>query len=261
VRRQVCKRISRRIAELSLPDPAAYRARLEADPAEWRVLDGYCSISISRFYRDRRVFEWLTAELLPELARAAVVRGQRVVRAWSAGCASGEEPYSLRLAWDFAVEPAFPNAALHIVATDVSPELLSRARRAVYPASALEELPGSWRSAAFEEVEGAYRLREPFRSEVEFLQQDIRETMPAGPFDLILCRNLAFTYFELDLQRTILAGLEKRLSPGGALLVGGHESLPEPAPLVRCAEIPGLYRIVNGSSVMHVDGAWRGDLR
>jgi len=185
----------------------------------------------------------LAAGILPELARAAWVRGQHVVRAWSAGCASGEEPYSLRLAWDFAVEPALPHAALHVLATDVSPELLRRARWAVYPASALEELPDSWRSAAFEEVEGGYRLREEFRSGVEFQRQDIREAMPAGPIDLILCRNLAFTYFEIERQRAILTGLEKRLSTGGALLVGSHESLPEPTALVPSAGTPGLYRV------------------
>ena len=245
VRRQVCKRISRRMAELGLPDTAAYRARLEADPAEWSVLDAYCWISVSRFYRDRGVFEDLAGAILPELARAAIARDRHTLRAWSAGCASGEEPYSLRLAWDFDVAPALPDAELHIAATDTSPALLERAKRAVYAASALKELPAGWRSSAFDGLDGSYRLREKFRSGVQFRQQDIRKAMPAGRFDLILCRNLAFTYFEPDLQRAILGRLVKRLVPGGALLVGAHEALPEPAAVVPSAGTPGLYRAPN----------------
>jgi chemotaxis protein methyltransferase CheR len=247
VRRQVCKRIARRMTELGLPDAAAYRTRLEVDAAEWSVLDACCWISVSHFYRDREVFEDLARELLPDLARAAIARERPLLRAWSAGCASGEEPYTLRLAWDLAIAPALPEAELHIIATDVSAELLERARRGVYPASALEELPAAWRSRAFEELDGAFRLRDEFRRGVQFHQQDLRNAMPTGPFDLILCRNLAFTYFEGELQRTIQRGLVKRLAPGGALLVGIHEAIPEPAELAPSAGTRGLYRALNTS--------------
>jgi chemotaxis protein methyltransferase CheR len=256
VRRQVCKRISRRMAELGLSDADAYRARLESDRAEWSVLDTCCWISVSRFYRDRRVFENLTNHVLPELARAAIARKRLTLRAWSAGCASGEEPYSLALAWHFGVAPDFSGMRLQIVATDASAALLERAKRAVYTASTLRELPAAWRSAAFEPLDRGYRLRGEFRSGIEFRREDIRHTMPAGPFDLILCRNLAFTYFDLELQRKILAGLVKRLEPDGALLVGSHEALPEPLVIVGDTETPGLYRApknsaraVNGSAI------------
>jgi chemotaxis protein methyltransferase CheR len=242
VRRQVCKRISRRMAELGVPDAAAYRRSLEADPAEWPALDACCWISISRFYRDRRVFEDLAREILPGLARAAIARRQRPLRAWSAGCASGEEPYSLRLVWDLAVAPGLPDARLHIVATDANAQLLERARRASYPASALEDLPAPWRSRAFEGLDGGYRLRDEFRRGVEFRRQDIRKAMPGGSFDLILCRNLAFTYFDLALQRAIQRKLAQRLAPGGALLIGAHEALPEPAALAPSDGTRGLYR-------------------
>ncbi|MEN8162303.1 MAG: CheR family methyltransferase [Myxococcota bacterium] len=242
VRRQVCKRVSRRIAELGLPSVAAYRARLEADAAEWSVLDTYCWISVSRFWRDRGVFDALVGEILPELARAANARGQRTLRAWSAGCASGEEPYSLRLGWDLVVAPRETDTTLHVLATDASPALLARAHRGVYPASALRNLPAEWRSRAFERLDGGERLRDAFRRGVELHQQDLRREMPSGPFDLILCRNVAFTYFELDLQRATQRELARRLVPGGALLVGAHEALPEPAGLTPAAGVPGLYR-------------------
>jgi chemotaxis protein methyltransferase CheR len=242
VRRQVCKRLSRRMTDLGLSGAAAYRARLEADASEWSVLDANCWISISRFYRDRGVFENLAREILPELACAASARGRRLLRAWSAGCASGEEPYSVRLAWQLAVTSVAPGVELDILATDASAELLGRARRALYPASTLDELPAAWRAAAFERLDDRYRLRDDFRRGVRFRQQDIRKAMPAGPFDLILCRNLAFTYFELDVQGAIQRELARRLVPGGALLVGTHEALPEPTALIPSLRTCGLYR-------------------
>ncbi len=242
VRRQVCRRVARRMAELGLPDASAYRARLEADPAEWSTLDAYCCISISRFCRDRRVFEDLAGHVLPDLARAAMADGRPCLRAWSAGCASGEEPYALRIVWALGVASAFPGIELEIVATDASPVMLERARRGLYPASALREISAAWRARAFTETGSGYRLREDFRAGVQLLRQDVRKEMPPGPFDLILCRNLAFTYFDRERQCETLAGLAARLAPGGALLIGAHETLPEPAGLSPSARTPGLYR-------------------
>jgi chemotaxis protein methyltransferase CheR len=209
VRRQVCRRISRRIAELELDGIKAYRARLEADPAEWAVLDGLCRVTISRFWRDRGVFEALRDEVLPAL-------GPRVV-AWSAGCASGEEPYSLVLAADEA------DVRLRVLATDVDPVLLERGRRARYQESSLRELPPELRQRAFSDD----RLKAEYRARVEFALHDLRAGAPDGPFDLVLCRNVLFTYFEEEFQHEVGRSLAASLRPGGALVVGAHETLPE----------------------------------
>src|SRR5262245_46489236 len=96
VRGQVCKRIARRTAELGLGPIAASRPYLEAHPEEWSFVEGLCRVTISRFFRDRGVFDRLRLEILPELA---VARSEGAVRAWSAGCASGEEPYTLAIVW------------------------------------------------------------------------------------------------------------------------------------------------------------------
>lgn len=221
VRTQVCKRIDRRCKALGLAGPWAYRDYLEQHPAEWEPLDRLCPVTISSFYRDKAVFDFLGATLLPQLAR-----GARDLRALSIGCASGEEPYTLRLAWHFHVAPTRRETSLHVVATDVLPEVLERARRACYPASSLKRLPEAWRARAFEPVAGEYCLRAEHRRGVEFLQQDVRTTLPHGNFNLILCRNLVFTYYDEDTQREILARLLTRLPPGSALVIGRHEILP-----------------------------------
>src|ERR671930_2654015 len=119
VRRRVCRRISRRLAELDLPDGASYRAYVQSNPEEWARLDALCRITISRFWRDAAVFETLRDHVLPALGPT--------VAAWSAGCASGEEPYSLVLAATDA------GVAVRVLATDVDDTLLARARTACYP--------------------------------------------------------------------------------------------------------------------------------
>lgn len=96
VRRQICKRLKRRMDELQLDNFSAYRARLETDPAEWGILDECCHITISRFFRDRGMFEVFRSRVLPDIA-ARARRERRDARIWSAGCASGEEPYTLRI--------------------------------------------------------------------------------------------------------------------------------------------------------------------
>ncbi|MHC4136805.1 MAG: CheR family methyltransferase [Planctomycetota bacterium] len=227
VRRQVGKRLGQRLEELGLDDLDAYRARLASDPQEWKVLDGRCRIPISRFYRDRAVFDHLFQEVLPALARR---HGE--VSCWSAGCASGEEPYTL------AIAARLLDLPLRIVATDSDPHLLARAEAARYGPSSLKELPRPWREQAFTP---GHVLRPAYREAVRFLHGDIRDAMPDGPFHLVLCRNLAFMYFDESLQRTVLAGIATRLGPGGVLVIGQHETLPG-SDLTPCPASLGLYR-------------------
>ena len=229
VRGQICKRLHRRLAALGLKDLSDYRALLEADAAEWRQLDGLSRVSVSRFYRDQGVWRCLERELLPRLAVQALARGETRLRIWSAGCASGEEPYTLALMFAFGETPK--SGELEILATDADPHLLARARQACYPGSSLRELPPTWR-VAFERSGDAFCLRPAYRTPVRFLVQDIRRDVPDGRFDLVLCRNLVFTYFEAPLQAALARRLAQVLVPGGFLLLGSHESLP--------AAVPGL---------------------
>jgi chemotaxis protein methyltransferase CheR len=226
VRRQVCKRVARRFASLDLADVSAYRAFLETHPDEWRQLEELCPIPISRFYRDRAVFEYLEQNVLPAVARAARAQGLDRIQVWSAGCAAGEEPYTLSILWRLNLQKQFPDLKLKILATDIDRGQLDRALLACYPRGSLRALPAAWTETAFDESGGRCCLRPEFRACVEFQQQDIRRQFPKGTFDLVLCRNLVFTYFEEALQREIAASLHDRLVPGGALVLGIHEALP-----------------------------------
>jgi chemotaxis protein methyltransferase CheR len=231
VRRTPCRRIARRMRELGLEDVAGYLAYLDEAPAEWAVLDRMLRIPISRLWRDRAVFEALASDLVPGLVRAALERGETTLRVWSAGCASGEEAYSVAIFWRLAVQPSFPDASdlrLDLLATDVDETMIARAGTGVYGRSSLRELPALWRDAALEpREEDLFRVRPAFREGVALRVADIRVEMPPGPFDLILCRNVAFTYFAAGLQRRVLRGLHDRLVPGGLLVTGTHERPPQ----------------------------------
>lgn len=225
VRRLVYKRLARRLRELGLRDLAAYRAFLESHLGEWDVLDGLCRIPISRFYRDREVFASLEQDVLPALARAAVEAGRAELECWSACCASGEEPYTLAILWRLRLQSRFPGLGCRIVATDIETHLLERARAGCYGASSLNALPPELLADAFVRRGGDLCVRDAFRR-IEFRQQDIRQAVPEGEFDLILCRNAVLTYFERTLQEDVMRRVVTTLRPGGALVVGIHESLP-----------------------------------
>jgi len=225
VRRQVCRRLARRLSDLRLLDLAAYRQRLEADPAEWRALDECCHITISRFFRDRGVFEVLRARVLPEIAVRAA-RERRDARAWSAGCASGEEPYTLKILWDLEIARSHPGIFLSLTATDIDANMLARANEGCFAATSVHELPPLLMEQAFDQADDRYCVKPRFREGINFVLQDLRSQTPTGSFDLVLCRYLAFTYFAQSLQQETLARILAQLSPNGYLVVGSHERLP-----------------------------------
>jgi len=204
VQATVRKRLAKRVAALGLPSLSEYRAYLEREPAELNVFERMCRITISRFYRDAAVFESLAPFLRP---------GARV---WSAGCASGEEPYTVAI--------LEPNA--EILATDAEEHLIERARRGCYPGGSLRELPAHLRERAFRREGELYCVRDEYRRAITFRCEDLRASMPDGPFDLVLCRNLAFSYFDEAEQRALAAKLIARLRPSGVLVIGARETLP-----------------------------------
>jgi chemotaxis protein methyltransferase CheR len=247
VRGQVRKRIERRLQDLGLTDVLEYESYLSSHADEWNVLDGLCRITISRFYRDRVVGDQIRDVLLPRLCRRCRERGEKVLRCWSVGCGSGEEPYTLSLIWHLEVSRDFPELDVAIVATDADAAMLDRAETAVYRTSSLKDLPEEMRRVGFDPHGGELQLRAEFQNDVEFLKLDVRREQPQGPFDLVLCRNVVFTYFEEELQREVLAHVTDRLTAGGALIIGVHERLPagscgfaptRPAPGVYLREVP-----------------------
>ncbi|WOX04144.1 CheR family methyltransferase [Microbulbifer pacificus] len=227
VRPQVCKRLYRRITQLGIEDLPAYRRYLDTHPDEWQTLDAMSRVSISRFYRDRAVFDYLAATVLPELAQRARARGADNLNVWCAGAGAGEEPYTLAIIWELQLRAAFPELQINIVASDADANLCRRGKKAHYPQRVFKDMPAEWLDTALSAGDGYYCLKPNIRRCVEFRVEDLRTGVPTGPFDLVLCRNLAFTYFNTALQHTTLERLQAAMNPGAALVLGIHEHLPE----------------------------------
>lgn len=237
----VKKRLRRRLAELGLSDVGEYREYLDSHSEEWQSVDAMCRIPISRLYRDAQVYDLIASELLPERARAALAERRESLRIWSAGCASGEEPYTIAAIWHFELACTFPELALRIVATDVSEAMCERTRRGVFDPTSLRELPAGLRSRAFERDAERWRAAPDLRAYLTIAREDLRITYQAGSFDLIFCRNLAFTYFDDPTRRRVVDRFAERLVPGGYLVVGKGEIIPATASLIRLA--PCVYRL------------------
>ncbi|MBN2365106.1 MAG: chemotaxis protein CheR [Calditrichaeota bacterium] len=227
VRKQVCKRVQRRYQQLNLPDSGSYRDYLDANPDEWHILDSLCYITVSRFYRNKKVFENIREVIFPELIRKLDKENHKNINAWSAGCCSGEEPYTLKLIWEQDIQPETSGVVnLFILATDIKKFLLNRARDGIFPGGSLKHLPEKHVRNGFIKMNNEFKIKERYKKNIRFEKQDIRKEIPEGPFHMIFCRNLVFTYFEKNLQQKILQSITNKLLPGSYLIIGSHESLP-----------------------------------
>ena len=227
VRRQVCKRLQRRLTELEFVRIEEYQDYLNENKREWETLDSLLNITISRFYRDPQIFRYIETLLFPSLIQNMIKENRNQMNSWSIGCCSGEEPYSLNLIWQLSLPVSIRNRfKLNIVATDSSAAMLKRANKASYTQGSIRFLPGKYVKFAFMQQGNEFELKEEFRKNITFIQQDIRDESPAGQFDIILCRNLVFTYFRKHLQQEILSIIYEKLKIGGYLIIGSHEKLP-----------------------------------
>jgi chemotaxis protein methyltransferase CheR len=215
------RRLAVRMRATRCASYAAYDRHLSAHATEWpRLLDAL-TINVTQFYRNPEVFHALAARVLPGLWDAP-----GPLRLWSAGCATGEEAWTLAMllhaqAMAAGTAPQALGSAIH--ATDVDPNALQAAQRGVYPRTALRDLPVALRHAY---VPGdPPTVIEALRPLVRFATQDLhRDPPPATGLTLIVCRNVLM-YFERPAQEAILRRFHAALAPEGLLLVGKSEAL------------------------------------
>ncbi len=235
VRKGVIKRLRRRMEELDCTTLEAYIAILERNPIEYKKCQFYLLVTISRFFRDRQVWQHLENRLLPELAACF----PQELKVWSVGCACGEEPYSLAILWDrLQIQ-----TTLKIVATDANPLCLDRAVKGIFGKSSLKNLPPQCISSCFnKQSRNKYSILPHFQQSISWYEHDLLDAPPQSAFHLIFLRNNLLTYY----QETTLARAAERivraLMPGGLLVIGAHEQLPElSVPLIRDNLCPLIY--------------------
>jgi chemotaxis methyl-accepting protein methylase len=208
-----------------------YLDRLRADQAEAdRLLDAL-AVNVSGFFRDPLVFETLEHVVVPEILAAKSAASSRDLRVWSAGCAAGEEAYSVAILLNDALAGDADRWTVHVFATDIDRAALAAASGARFPRSAFADTKLDVLDAHFVPDGDSYVVGPDVRARVWFSEDDLtspRTIAPAasvfGAFDLVLCRNVLI-YFATELQRVVLDKLHSALAPGGYLVLGLSESL------------------------------------
>jgi chemotaxis methyl-accepting protein methylase len=222
-RRAARHRVNERIEELGLKDYGEYLQRLRTDPQEADALPDLMRVTVTRFFRDSKSWELLQQRVLPELLTSTP--GGRPLKSWSVGCCGGEEPYSLATLWLYGLPPEFSGRSIRILATDIDPDALKRADRAVYTRSSLREVPEIFMRSAFRREGDYYRLAPEVRRMVALRRHNLMTDPPPAEMDLVLARYLPFTYYTGTRRRQAAERLWQALRPGGALMIGLKERL------------------------------------
>jgi chemotaxis methyl-accepting protein methylase len=186
------------------------------------------TVSISRFFRDQRLWEVLQEEILPGL----IERHREKIRVWSAGCASGEEVYSIRILWDNLGESMAHMPELEITATDMNPMYLERARAGIYASSSLKEVPEKFKSVYFQKTADSkrYSVDSELKRGIIWKTHHLLSDPPGSQFDLIFLRNNLLTYYQDESKKSGLEKVTNCLASEGFLIIGSHERLPHEAP-------------------------------
>ena len=225
VRKGVKKRLSQHMQNQGCATDDDYIALLARVPDVERQCRRRLVVSISRFFRDKRLWDHLECRFLPQMPTPA----EGVFRAWSCGCARGEEAYSFRMVWDRMCRGHPDPPQLELWATDINPAYIEMARKGRYGLSSLKELPRQLVDRYFDKVTGKqiFILKPRMREELNFALHDlIEQPPPARRFDLIFLRNNLLTYHRSPEMENALTAILQVLTPGGALITGAHEKLP-----------------------------------
>jgi two-component system CheB/CheR fusion protein len=221
-RSSLARRIRKRMYEAGSQDYVAYRDKLESSAEEFGHLFNTILINVTGFFRDAETWTFLQREVMPELL--SDIDPAREIRVWSAGCASGEEAYSLAIAFSEALGIEESAKRVKIYGTDVDDEALRDARVGLYSAKALEGLPSELRDKYFEQNGTQFAFRPDLRRRVIFGRHDITRDAPISRLDLLVCRN-TLMYFNVETQSQVIDRFHFALRESGYLFLGKAEML------------------------------------
>jgi chemotaxis protein methyltransferase CheR len=219
-REMVYARLARRLRSLGIASFDDYVRFLELEPAEWEHCTNALTTNVTSFYREEHHFK-----ILAEHATATARAGEPF-RVWSAGCSSGEEPYTIAM----CLQETLPQANFAVVASDLDTQVLASAREAVYPLASVEKLSAARQKRFFQRgtgsFEGKARVRREIAAHVEFLRVNLMEAQwpIEGGLDAIFCRNVMI-YFDKPTQRRLIERYARLLRPSGLFFAGHAESL------------------------------------
>ena len=241
------RRILRRMGMASIEprDAARYIALLKSDPNELALITKDLLINVTSFFRDPRVFDFLTENIIPDLVRAHAP--DRPIRIWIAGCSTGEETYSLAMVFREAISAAKLNMKLQVFASDVDPDAIAAAREGLYPETIQADVSAARLARFFSKEDHGYRVSAELRATVVFTVQDVLADPPFSRLNFVSCRNLLI-YLGPEAQTKVLALFHFALEPSGLLLLGTSETVGEGSARFEAISKPErLYRRIGRS--------------
>ncbi|MBU4173935.1 MAG: protein-glutamate O-methyltransferase CheR [Actinobacteria bacterium] len=252
------RRVAVRLRATGAADYLAYLRVLKNDPEEYTRLMNELTINVTQFFRDKDVYLKIRDEVMPTLFRAKEVIGSRTIRVWSAGCATGEEPYSLAMLIDHRLGAEEGRWNVRILGSDIDLESIRAARKGEY--SKVDMLEDMDIKEYFETTETprgrVYRVRERVRRTVKLEELNLLGDNQKRRFDLVLCRNVLI-YFGRDVQRRIIEGISSEILHEGYLVLGKSETLGQEAGSLFNPAFPRerIYRHTAGSPERGAGGA------
>jgi two-component system CheB/CheR fusion protein len=241
-RATVLRRIERRMQVNGLKTLEEYRHFLHDHPFERPALLKDMLISVTNFFRDREAFDALEHQVIPQLFDGMPEDGR--VRAWSAGCATGEEAYSLAM---LLSDAAPPDAAIQVFATDIDDDAIAYARQGTYPSSVVADVSQDRITKFLTRNDNFYRIPKHLREKVLFARHNVLQDPPFSKLDLITCRNLLI-YLNRDIQSHVLEMFHFALRPGGYLFLGSSESADVASKLFAPVDKKNrIYRAIPGA--------------
>jgi len=246
------KSLEKRLAATSCPTVADYCEYLSRHDGEAERFFHSLNITYSEFFRDPLTFAVLEQRVIPGFIEEKQESGTAEIRVWSAGCAAGQESYSVAILLDDFLTARKSPLSFRIFATDISEKCLEIARSGVYDAAAVQNVRLRHIQSCFEAGHGSYQVVRGLRDRIEFSFYDLldeRSTSPPGSiygdFDLIFCSNLLF-YYKPDTQRYIMKKLCNALSHGGYFVTGEAErAIVEQTNLWEISTMSAVYRKTN----------------
>jgi two-component system CheB/CheR fusion protein len=215
------RRLQRRILLHKLTRLEDYVRLLRESPDEVMALYADILIHVTRFFREPASFQALAEDVLPRII--AEQQGDATLRAWVAGCSTGEEAYSLAMVMLECLGDRATQIPIQIFATDVSEDAVQRARTGVYSGSFAADVSPERLRRFFTRVDGGYRIAKAVRDVCVFARQDVTRDPPFSRLELILCRNVLI-YLSAPLQRRLMTVFHYALRPGRFLVLGHAES-------------------------------------
>jgi two-component system CheB/CheR fusion protein len=216
------RRVTRRMEEVGSETFDDYHALLEADPHEFNELLNTVLINVTSFFRDAEAWAALREKVVPDIV-ARSQQNRRQIRIWSTGCASGEEPFSVAMAFAEALGKDDFSDLVKVYATDLDEDALRTARHATYDAREVEGVPPELLERYFDRIGDQYLIQRELRKCVIFGRHNVVHDAPISRIDLLICRNLLI-YLEAETQEQVLPRLHYALADGGSMFLGKAET-------------------------------------